>query len=102
MPMPERLDHVRVQLLHGTVDLSWETRELLLAELGDSDEAAAVRRAFVGSGTTSAVSLTQPQKDWLAERITLWAERVDVAGVPDAVWQLRNLLLNDVAHGAAE
>jgi hypothetical protein len=60
--MPERLDRVSVGTQHGTVAISWEARDALLAEF------RAAVSAFEAVGASRPVML-----DWAEKRIVLEA-----------------------------
>lgn len=98
--MPERIDHVQIQLSRETINLPWESREALLGEIRHLDSARSTVKAFEAVGTSRPVTLTREDKVLLIEAISVWTRNVTVDDLPPGVWDLRNALYDDLDNPA--
>jgi hypothetical protein len=90
--MPGRLDRVRIVTRYGYVEIRWECRETLLAEIHslESESARDVVRAFEAVGATQPVELDLGGKVVLVEAIH--AVGRDVGGMDRLTTDVRELL----------
>ncbi len=101
--MPERLDRVQIATTRqtpGPVQISWAARDQLLARLRGTAAGDAVVEKFQGSGASSAVTLTLEEKRHVDVVLDAWLVEVDVDGLPDGIFALRNAILDDL-HDAS-
>jgi len=76
MPMPERLNRVTVALSTTTVEIPWDTRDQLLAEMRHLDGAKPTIQAFTGAGASAPVVLRQADKELLVQVMNeMWRRR---------------------------
>lgn len=104
--MPERLDQVTVRLTRSDVPLPWTSRDALLDRLGrhplgEHDADRSVRKAFEDVGATRPVTLTLNEKGHLLKLLEAWTLEVGRDELPGAIFDLRNVLHDDL-HDAAE
>ena len=93
--MPERLDRVLIQTSRRTVELPWDSRDQLLAEIRHLEAAKPIRDAFAAVGASRPVPLSREQQMLLYQAINVWSGNVTVDGLPAGVWDLRNALADE-------
>ncbi len=91
-----RLDRVRVATSLGTLELPWDSREILLERLEGIDGARAIIDAFVSVGASRPVELGREEAGLLVSAITSWAHFAGALRLPPGLWDLRNALAEDL------
>lgn len=87
-----QLDRVFVSTSRQTIELSWYSRDLLLAELRHRDSATAIVAAFDQAvDPARPVRLGRADEAVLDEVIQEWSRRLS-GELPVGVWDLRNAL----------
>lgn len=95
--MPERLDNVQVTTNYGTVEIPWDAREAILAELRGLESARGAVDAFEAVGASRPVELDRDGKLAVLDAITVIASN---AGGYDKIdpqlFALRNYLVDEL------
>ena len=95
--MPERLDRITVTTTAGPFELSWESRQALLAELRDFDSAAGIVKAFRDVGASRPVTLSESDRETLVELLDSWSVRVGRDQLPARIADLRDAITDDTS-----
>ena len=98
--MPERLDHIDVATAFGQVRLTWEVRELFLAEMRHLDSLEPVRRDFENAGASRPVRIPQELKGAVVQVIEMWGRSTPggLPALPQGILELRNQLADELAR----
>jgi hypothetical protein len=91
-----RLDKVTVAYSRGRVVLPWASRDAILNEIRHLDGARGTVTAFEAVGASAPVKLAGDDVAFLVEQLNRWSERVNVANLPEGVWELRCALHDDL------
>jgi hypothetical protein len=95
--VPDRLNRVLVRYSRGTVELSWASRDALLAEIRHLDSAQGIRDAFEAVGAPRPVTLKRSDVVLLVQAIDVMMK--DAGGpdrLPPGIYELRNALIDDM------
>ena len=95
---PDRLKRFRVALTPAPFEPPWGSRAPLLEQVGKLEGGDRVVAAFDAVGTTRPVELDHAGKQLLLEVVEFWL-RSGVEHLPHGIFDLRNVLLDDRAHG---
>jgi hypothetical protein len=93
--VPGRLNRVRIATRHTIIEIPWESRELLLREIGTLASTAGIVEAFEAVDASQPVMLGAAQRDHLHALITDWGGRVKPTNLPAGIWSLRSALAYD-------
>ena len=94
-----RIDHVRIRLSRGVVEIPWESRNALIEEIRHLDSAKPIVDAFEAAGVSRPILFTREQKADLIEFIEFWGSQVQgglTDGLPQGMFELRNALHDDL------
>jgi hypothetical protein len=91
-----RINHIRIRLRRGTVEVPWESRNALFGQMLHLESAKPIIEAFEGTGGSRPIVFTHQQKGDLLEIIEFWATRDGVKHLPDGIFELRNALHDDL------
>ncbi len=96
--VPERLDRIVVATTRGYVEVPWTSRDALLDELrARRPQPSGVIAAFDALGASRPLDLKPIGEQAVVDAIDAWMQRVEAAGLPPGIWELRNALLDDIA-----
>jgi hypothetical protein len=98
--VPERLDTVAVAYSRGVVEIPWDSRDQLLAEIRHLDSAQPTIAAFEAVGASRPVTLDNDQASLVIQAIDVWMRNVGGPDkLPGGIFALRNALI-DQLHDA--
>jgi hypothetical protein len=97
-----RLGRVLVAVSQDEVAIPWDSRQELLERLRAEGDTEPIIAAFEAVGTTSPVKLTTEQKRRLLTACKEWLFETQATGAPRGIYELRNALQDEFAHGALD
>lgn len=95
LPVPTRLDRVRIVCPAGIFAIPPRSRDALLDRIQHLDSAGRIRDAFVTDRTSRPVTLDGDDVAVLSEVLESWARKAGAQQLPPGLWELRNGLQDD-------
>jgi hypothetical protein len=81
------------------VTIPWDSRQALLDRLRQAGGAGQIIRAFDAAGTSAPVKLDRSAKRRLLTVCEDWLDEMNIDGLPEGIFDLRNALFDERAYG---